>query len=835
MAQQDDLRFAKEMAEKQREQVRIQEEYNDAIKMSSSLTRSLQSDIEDAVNTNSALGDAAKEYLNNMKASISSLSSSQDIAKQLVSIEQDRLKIQNNAFNLSQDENDELLRQLNIAERSLNIEQQRVLATEKVDAAAKKLSETMGSMFDGLNSSVKQIPLIGNALGALGDIGTNMLKEKLSNAAMKFTTDFREGLDAGKTTMVALSGAAGGLSSSLAFLANPYVLLAAAILAVVAAGVIGFYKLEEAAKSFRTETGLLNSQTKDLQSTFSNVLTKTSALGANLEDISTAASAYSKEFGNIEQASDSVLTSIVTLNKNYGVGVEEATRLNKVFQNIGGLSAEQSQFLVAQTSEMARMAGVAPRQVIQDMAESAEYAYKYFQGSPEKLRDAAVQAAKLGTSIEEAGKAADSLLDFQSSITNELEASAMLGVSLDFSQARYAAANGKLIEQQQAINDQVAKLGDITNLNAFEQEALSKATGMEFESLVNQQRIREQFGKLDEEKLSAALAYAKTGKDITKLSMKDLDILTEQQKKNQEMQSTFDSMGNQLAAIGNDLLISFAPIGMTIMKALGPIMQIVSGLIVGFLKPFMAIINSIFDHISKAFAPISKLMGPSTGLFDIFEKIGEVVGFITSLFAYPLVLAIETVVATLSGFFDIVGGIVKLFKGDFKGGLTQIGDGIISLVQKPFVAMFNTIMDYVEGFFTIFESLGQWMHENLIDPINNFVGGIGSVIQSVGSIFGGAAPESAGQTPTQSVNDGVIQDGKVINTSPEDFLIATKNPSALASSVGGGISISMDSVIAELRELKAAFLSNKDIYMDSTKVTASVSKVVSKVAKNQYI
>ena len=140
------------------------------------------------------------------------------------------------------------------------------------------------------------------------------------------------------------------------------------------------------------------------------------------------------------------------------------------------------------------------------MAESSEYAYRYFQGSPEKLAEAAVQAAKLGTSIKEAGKVADGLLDFESSITKELEASAILGTNINLSQARGLAAQGKVLEAQQAVNDEVAKLGDLTKLNKWQQDALTEATGMEFESLVNQQRIRERFGNLDQERLNAALA-----------------------------------------------------------------------------------------------------------------------------------------------------------------------------------------------------------------------------------------------------------------------------------------------------------------------------------------
>ena len=75
---------------------------------------------------------------------------------------------------------------------------------------------------------------------------------------------------------------------------------------------------------------------------------------------------FVNEFGGLEQPTKSVLGSMVMLNKNFGIGTKEASKLNKVFQNIGGLSEEQSQFLIGQTAEMAKMAGVAPQKVISD-------------------------------------------------------------------------------------------------------------------------------------------------------------------------------------------------------------------------------------------------------------------------------------------------------------------------------------------------------------------------------------------------------------------------------------------------------------------------------------
>jgi len=83
----------------------------------------------------------------------------------------------------------------------------------------------------------------------------------------------------------------------------------------------------------------------------------------------------------------------------------------------------------------------------------------------------------------------------------------------------------------------------------------------------------------------------------------------------------------------------------------------------------------------------------------------------------------------------------------------------------------------------------------------------------------------------------VVQNGQVVSTHPDDFLIATKNPAGLADSMsgaGGVPMVSMEGVIAELRELKAAFLANKDVYMDSAKVTSVVRKKTETSTDNKF-
>jgi hypothetical protein len=818
------LSSIEKQAEAQREQVRLQEEYNEAIKMSTSLSNKIQADIEHTVNTTAALGEKAKNYLGDLKSSVSQLSSSKDISKKLVNIAAERASLQSNSSSFTQTETDAILRQLAETERMLNLEEQKVFATEKVNEAATKLSETMGGMFDGLVEKVKEIPIIGKALGSLGEMGTKALKEKLSNAAMNFTTKFREGLDADKGMMESLSGAAGGLGKSLKFLANPYVLLAAAVAAVALAGVYAFYKMSEAAKQFRQETGLLNSQTVGLEAQIGKVYSATAPLGASMEDVSKAATSFTQAFDGLQQPADATVESLVIMNKNFGVGFEEASKVNKVMQNLGGLTEKQAAFLSMSVVKMSDLAGVAPQKVMKDIADNSGLALKYFRGSPQTLAKAAVSLAQMGSSLESAAKSSESLLDFESSIASELEASAMLGADINLEKARAAAFNGDIYGQEQAIMEQMMKVGNIADMNMYNKEALAKATGKEVEELINMQRIQKQFGTLEKDKLAAAHAYLDAGVDISKVSEKDLALKSEELKKQQQMQTEFDKSANALSAIGSEFMTALMPIGVFLMDTLAVGISYLKGV----WGPIATAIGKVIGAVGKLFEPFQELFGSEGGsaIMKVFEFIGNIVsGSLTFAFNY--------IAGVISSTADVVGGIFKIIKGIFTldfgmimEGLGQGLMGVLGFVGRLPIAIFNTLMD---------------MFPTLMSAITTWFSSIGGQIKSFFwnmlpewaiRFLGGAEASAASQlnmeaaAPTESVNDGVLQNGNVISTDPADFLIASKNPSALAGQIGGGDGTSalVSALIAEMQGMRADLAAGKiAVNIDGQRMNAKIA------------
>jgi hypothetical protein len=214
--------------------------------------------------------------------------------------------------------------------------------------------------------------------------------------------------------------------------------------------------------------------------------------------------------------------------------------------------------------------------------------------------------------------------------------------------------------------------------------------------------------------------------------------------------------------------------------------------VMAIIKPIFAIGGAILGAL---FEPINAV---ADALQPLFDKFGE--------FKDKVMEAIQPIMGVIKSIGEVIG--------------TVLG-GAIGFVVDIFIFMFDTV-------FSIFSAIAGFVNDYLISPIMSFVNAIKGVFSSIGSFFGFGGEETANDgsvATSDSINDGVVQNGQVVSTDPADFLLATKNPQGLAEdlSSGGGMSVDMSGVIAELQSLKTAFLSNKDVYMDKVLVTSTVT------------
>tara|TARA_B100000902_G_C27321441_1_gene924882 strand:- start:5028 stop:7454 length:2427 start_codon:yes stop_codon:yes gene_type:complete len=796
----------------------LEKEYQDALKISSSMVSDLTKLLDDNTSATNKKTKAEKGYQKSLKQMLDDSDKASSIQERIAGIEQQKEKFAKNYFGKNKQ-----IGQLAIA--NLNVEQNKLKTLDVVDKKASGFADKLSSGLDGMQGSLKSIPVLGGLLDSVTSGPLEKMKGAIADSAKRFVTGFADAAKGGKAGIMGFvkSSIGGFRAMGIAMLTGPQAIIFG-LLAIIAAGVKAFANMEASAKAFRDETGLLNSQTKQMEQNINSVYIQTAGLGASMEDVAKAAADFTNEFGGIEQPAANTMKSMLVLSKNFGVSTQDAAKLNKAFQNMGGLSEEVAQSNLESLTSLAAQEGVAPSKVMADIADSAEDANGFFRGNVQAMGAAAINAAKLGTSLKKAVEVSKGLLNYQDSIGGEMEASAILGTNLNFSQSRYLAAQGDVVGAQASMVDQLRNQVDLQNLSVFEQEALEKATGMTLGEMQNMARIQELGLSTEGERGKLLQKALKAGMDISNMSKEEINAATDKLALEEERQGRLESMGNKLSAMGSQILQMFLPIGELIIGAMSFVMPLIKGI--------FSTVGGAIKNLIKAFDPIKRIFNDIfggegaeavDGIKKTFEVIGNILGGVISIAINVFANGIKAVSNVISGVYDI-------FKGLFTGNFDQVLDGLMSLgegILRFFAAIPMALLDTFGNVFTAIRESLSGMFTGLKEKILNILPNW--ALKLLGKSGGAESQEAAMET---KVNDAVIgPSGDIISTSPQDYIIATQDPQSLA---GTGGSASMEGVIAELKELKAAFVSNKDVYIDNEKITSRITKTQEKSNINQF-
>ena len=108
-----------------------------------------------------------------------------------------------------------------------------------------------------------------------------------------------------------------------------------------------------------------------------------------------------------------------------------------------------------------------------------------FGGSVSEVAKAVYQSKLLGLELSDMEGISSNLLDFQSSIENEMKAELLLGRNLNLEKAREAALMGDTETLMKQINKQVGSQKDFLKMNIIQRQALAEAVGMEVNQLAD--------------------------------------------------------------------------------------------------------------------------------------------------------------------------------------------------------------------------------------------------------------------------------------------------------------------------------------------------------------
>jgi len=217
-------------------------------------------------------------------------------------------------------------------------------------------------------------------------------------------------------------------------------------------------------------------------------------------------------------------------------------------------------------------------------------------GSADELARSVVQAKSFGLTLEQADKMAESLLNFESSIENELSAELLTGKDLNLENARRLALNNDIAGAAEEVAKQVGSSADFANMNRIQQESIAKAAGLTRDELAQSLMDREALQKIaHEEGESAQQAFNRlvetVGLEEAKKQLGDEALAN--QYAQQSVQERFANATEKL----KELFVSIAE---PILQIVSPLVNLVSAVLPAInllLQPVLFVFQSISDAI----------------------------------------------------------------------------------------------------------------------------------------------------------------------------------------------------------------------------------------------
>ena len=210
--------------------------------------------------------------------------------------------------------------------------------------------------------------------------------------------------------------------------------------------------------------------------------------GLELEDIKSAQNAILNDLGGSVDEALKLSLNFARTSAATGQTSEQLTKTLSIMEAISGASRDVLLNQIRANAAMIEAAGVAPALVMRDIADNAEFFAQFARDGGQNLIMAGVAARKLGLDMSAVASITESLLDFETSIEKSMEASMLLGRSINTDRARMLAITG----DQQGLMKEVQRLvgseAEFNRMNVLSRRALAEAVGVNVEQLARMVR-----------------------------------------------------------------------------------------------------------------------------------------------------------------------------------------------------------------------------------------------------------------------------------------------------------------------------------------------------------
>lgn len=402
---------------------------------------------------------------------------------------------------------------------------------------------------------------------------------------------------------------------------------------------------------FQKELGVSYSSALALRNEFTLAAAKSGDIFVNSKKLQEAFFNLKESVGFFFDTSSKASETFLNLNKRIGIGAREAGKLT-LLSRLQGKNTEKITsdfFKIANSSAKTVGTTATAKDILIEAATASTGLQAALSATPDALIKAAAAAKAFGTELRTLESIQKGLLQFEQSISAELEAELLTGRQLNLEKARLFALNNDIEGLQSELVRQNITLSSFNDMNVLQQEAIAKAIGMSRDTLgdalmkqelqsMTLDEIREKFGDQTYEQQKALAAQDKV-----------------------------NAMMEQFTAILADIGVVLAPIldlTMAVLQLIRPLLQLIGGI--------ASLLGSAVGGLVKL-TGIDKLNSSMDGGFANLTTINDGILFNPedkfSLVASTSEGALGQATANMSGMsrsdMDYLGGIINNKKVEF--------------------------------------------------------------------------------------------------------------------------------------------------------------------------
>jgi hypothetical protein len=366
--------------------------------------------------------------------------------------------------------------------------------------------------------------------------------------------------------------------------------------------------VDDGAGDMAKKMNLTYGEALNVQREFGNIAALSGDVALTTKGLSESYMAMGQSLGTNAKLNKEDLITFTKLREMAGYTNEELVGLQKLSLVNGKSLEDNTAEILGGAKAYASRKGLIlnEKQILKEISKASAALKLSLGGSGDELAKAVVTLKEFGLSLDQADKMASSLLDFESSIENELSAELLLGKDLNFEEARRLALNNDIAGAAEAVAKQVGDSADFANMNRIQQEAIAKAAGLTREELAQSLIDREAMQAMSG--VEGDTAKEKFDNLVKQVGMEEAKKrLGNEQLANQMEQQSVQERFAQATAKLQEIFVQLAE---PVLAIVSPIVDLVSSvlpLINIILKPVVFVVQTI----ASAFNAIKDLITSS--------------------------------------------------------------------------------------------------------------------------------------------------------------------------------------------------------------------------------